>query len=84
MVVPRRLLAQDVRVLRFGLPRTPRQVVPDVKRGLASVRGLEQFARVPRRITSGSNVTYRPIRAVRAGTSADGTRSTLTPDSGRG
>jgi len=82
--VPRGLLAQDPRVLRrLGVPRPQRQVVSDSKRGLVSMRRLEQITRVPRRV-KGFQLTERPVSAVRAGTSADGRFATLASDSGRG
>src|SRR6516165_10610272 len=50
LILPRGLLTQDVLVLCFRLPRTPRQVVPDSKRGLTSMRRLEQITRMPRSV----------------------------------
>src|SRR5215467_13468848 len=35
LILPRGLLTHDVRKLRFRLPRTPREVVPDSERGFA-------------------------------------------------
>src|SRR5262249_19499953 len=50
LILPRGLLTHDVRKLRFRLPRTLREVVPDSERGFASMRRLEQISRMPRRV----------------------------------
>src|SRR5262249_48411275 len=54
LILPRGLLTHDVRKLRFRLPRTPREVVPDSERGFASMRRLEQIGRMPRRAAPAS------------------------------